>query len=63
MDCKAGQVDEASPAPRPVITWTLMLSAAIVVLLLLDWTGSGVLRPIWIFSAPVLLGLVGAALP
>ena len=37
-----------------------MLSAAIVVLLLPDWIDSGVLRPVWIFSMPVLLGIIGA---
>lgn len=38
-----------------------MSLAAVVALLLPDWTGSGVLRPIWLFNVPVLLGIVGAA--
>lgn len=61
MDSAADQVDEAAVPSRPVTTWVLMLLAAVVVLLLLpDWTGSGVLRPISLFSVPVLLGVVGA---
>lgn len=60
MDRAVDQVQEASVPSRPVTTWVLMSLAAVVVLLLPDWTGSGVLRPLWLFSVPVLLGIVGA---
>lgn len=60
MDNAADQVQEASVPSRPVTTWVLMSLAAIIVLLLPDWTGSGAIRPLWLFSVPVLLGIVGA---
>lgn len=60
MDSAADQVEEASVPSRPVTTWVLMFLAAVVVLLLPDWTGSGALRPLWLFSVPVLLGVAGA---
>lgn len=60
MDNAADQVQEASVPSRPVTTWVLMSLAAIIVLLLPDWTGSGVVRSLWLFSVPVLLGIVGA---
>lgn len=45
----------------PIATWVAMLLALAVVLLMPDWTGSGVNRPIWLFLVPIVLGLVGAA--
>ncbi|WP_411733616.1 hypothetical protein [Paeniglutamicibacter sp.] len=45
---------------KPVATWTLMLLAVAVTLLLPDWTGTGALLPAWFMAAPMLLGLVGA---
>lgn len=47
-------------AHRPIATWTSMLLALVVVLLLPDWTGSGSNRPVWLFLVPVSLGLLGA---
>lgn len=59
----ADHADHPSPrAARPVATWVLMLLAAVVVLLLPDWAGTGALRPIWVFAIPILFGLTGAAL-
>lgn len=54
--------DQAAPTNRPFATWGLMALAAIIVLLLPDGTGSGNLRPVWVFLIPILLGLAGAAL-
>jgi hypothetical protein len=62
VDSTTDQVEEASAPSRPVTTWALMFLAAVVIVLLLDWTGSGALRPLWLFSVPVLLGIVGAVL-
>lgn len=45
---------------RPMTTWVLMLLTTAVVLLLPDWSGGGVPRPIWVFAIPILLGLTGA---
>ncbi|TFD11452.1 hypothetical protein E3T35_09575 [Cryobacterium sp. TMT1-2-2] len=45
---------------RPVVTWSLMVLALIVVALIPDWTESGANRPLWLFVVPIVLGLSGA---
>jgi uncharacterized membrane protein len=60
VDSAADQGDETHAPSRPITTWVLMFLATVLTLLLPDWTGSGALRPIWLFSVPVLLGIVGA---
>ena len=45
---------------RPVVTWSLMVLALIVVALIPDWTESGANRPLWLFVVPIVLGLGGA---
>jgi len=37
-----------------------MVIAAVVVLLMPDWTGTGIARPLWLFALPIALGIVGA---
>ncbi|BBE23727.1 hypothetical protein MN0502_26100 [Arthrobacter sp. MN05-02] len=59
----ADHADDPAPrATRPIATWVLMLLAAVVVLILPDWAGTGSPRPTWVFAIPILLGLAGAAL-
>ncbi|MET4059280.1 hypothetical protein ABIB35_000811 [Arthrobacter sp. UYP6] len=47
-------------AQKPVTTWVLMICALISLLLIPDWTGSGRIRPLWLFGIPVGMGLMGA---
>ena len=44
---------------RPVATWVLMALSLINTLLLLDWTGTGVPKPLWFMVLPSLLGFAG----
>ncbi|MFL4473945.1 hypothetical protein ACIPVK_08105 [Paeniglutamicibacter sp. MACA_103] len=61
MTASSPQENGVPPRGRkPVVTWTLMLLAVAITLLLPDWSGTGALLPAWFMAAPMILGLVGA---
>lgn len=48
--------------PYPVATVVLMGLSLVFGLSLLDWTGSGTAKPIWMFALPILCGAAGSLL-
>lgn len=48
--------------PYPASTLVMMGLAVVFGLSLLDWSGSGVAKPVWMFALPILCGIAGSLL-
>ncbi|WP_431711368.1 hypothetical protein [Glutamicibacter uratoxydans] len=48
--------------PYPASTLVMMGLAVVSGLSLLDWSGSGVAKPVWMFALPILCGIAGSLL-
>ncbi|MCW4465118.1 hypothetical protein OK351_06330 [Glutamicibacter sp. MNS18] len=46
----------------PIPTTVMMGLALVFALGLVDWTGNGVAKPIWMFAVPILCGAAGSLL-
>lgn len=53
---------EQRQRPYPIPTLVMMVLSLVFALSLLDWTGSGIAKPIWMFALPILFGAAGALL-
>lgn len=46
----------------PVPTMVMMGMALVIALSLVDWAGTGIAKPVWMFAMPILCGVAGSLL-
>lgn len=54
-----GQVSDKQQRILATIAWVSFPVSAALTLVLLDWQGTGVAKPLWAFALPTVSGIVG----